>query len=790
MSEAKDQPAEFDVTPPRRAWWRNLSVVWLVPILALIVSLGIAWNSYSQRGTLITILFDSAAGVKAGETTLQYRDVIVGHVERISFTHNLDQVEVEVRVDNEIVPYLDSSAQFWVVQPEVTAQGITGLSTVLSGVYIEGSWDRQAGVAQTTFTGLEKRPLVDENDKNGTWVTLRANSGAIMSAGAPVFYRGVKVGQTDTPQLDKAGTGVEMRAFVKAPHDRFITTNTRFWNTSGFNVSFGRNGLNVDVQSLASLVSGGVEFSSFIAGGTAITSGHGYDLYRNENDARENATIREITHVVKLQVTFKGGAVGLTPGADVRYEGVRIGQVSTLSSFVTRDGDDVTVHQTAVLDIEPEQLGLPEEASSDQVVDLMRDAVASGIRAKLGRGNFLGTSLVVDLDKVADAAPAQVDEQAQPYPSIPTVQADMGDLNASVEGALKQISKLNIEGLIDQAISTMKSIESVAMDQDLRAAPKAFTDLMTKADALIGSDQAQALPGDIRALVDELRTTVAAINDKGTVARIVSTLETADRALASVTTVADAMPALVDQVKDLAAKANALDLQSVVTSANQVLDSANAVIGTDAARALPAQVDATLAQVRLAVEEFNALGTLLRLNQGLDSADQTLANLSAASQDIPALIADLRAVADQARQADIDDLVASVTQLVKDADKVLATPAARELPQAMTDALRELRSMLEQLNQGGAAQNVNAALASARDAAQSVDQAAQGLPALTNRLDALITRADAAIAAYGSRSDFNAETLQMLREIRAAARSVSTLARTLERSPNSILFGR
>ena len=39
------QPAEMERRPRKPSPWRNLSVVWLVPVLALVVSLGIAWRT-------------------------------------------------------------------------------------------------------------------------------------------------------------------------------------------------------------------------------------------------------------------------------------------------------------------------------------------------------------------------------------------------------------------------------------------------------------------------------------------------------------------------------------------------------------------------------------------------------------------------------------------------------------------------------------------------------------------------------------------------------------------------
>ncbi|OZB18137.1 MAG: hypothetical protein B7X55_05380, partial [Rhodobacterales bacterium 34-62-10] len=66
------------IDPPQRSFWRNLSVVWLVPVVALVVSLGIAWQTFAERGVQIQIAFTNASGVVAGETTIRYRDVVIG----------------------------------------------------------------------------------------------------------------------------------------------------------------------------------------------------------------------------------------------------------------------------------------------------------------------------------------------------------------------------------------------------------------------------------------------------------------------------------------------------------------------------------------------------------------------------------------------------------------------------------------------------------------------------------------------------------------------------------------
>ena len=151
-------PAPEIETPKPEAGWR-LSAVWLVPLIALVIALGVAWRTYSDRGPIIEIVLDNAAGVEAGQTTIRFRDVNVGVVESVALTDDLKRVVVTVRVRKDVAQFVDDSAQFWVVRPSVTAQGVSGIETVLSGVYIAAYWDATPGPRVQSFEALPRPPL-------------------------------------------------------------------------------------------------------------------------------------------------------------------------------------------------------------------------------------------------------------------------------------------------------------------------------------------------------------------------------------------------------------------------------------------------------------------------------------------------------------------------------------------------------------------------------------------------------------------------------------------------------
>ncbi len=689
-------PSDLDISTSRPSPWRNLSFVWLVPILALVVSLGIAWQTYADRGVIIQITFADAEGITEGETTIRYRDVSIGTVERMGFTPDLSQVLVTARIDKEIAPFLDEGTNFWVVRPEVSVRGITGLSTVLSGVYIEGAWDEVQGEAARLFQGSDGPPLVQPG-RAGKRITLRSTDGSILSQGAPVFFRGIEVGRLEEPRLTVSGDSIVVDAFIDAPHDRRLTTATRFWDTSGFTVSLGTDGLDIDVDSLASLVSGGVEFDSIFQGGVPVDPGYVFEIYYDESEARKSLFARSALNAVTVSVEFGDSVAGLAPGAAVEYRGLRVGEVSGIAAQVEETDFGPIVRLVANLSIEPATLGLPPGAGRDETLDFLATAVEQGLRARLATANLFSASLIVELVELPDEPAAVLDRDADPLPVLPSARSELPDFTATAEGVLDRINSLPIEELLEQAITLMASIEELARADSTRAVPEAAVSLLEDTRALVNDEATRALPGEINAAVADLRAIVAELREGGAIDSLISALEQADTAITNVAEASDQFPELVEELREVAAKANSLAVEELIASTTRVLDSADALIGTDEARALPP---------------------------------------------------------------------------------------------ALTGALDEVRATLAELREGGAVENANATMASARSAADSVAEAVEGLPELSARLERLVAQAEGLIGAYGARSDFNEETLTALREVRSAARAVAQLARTIERNPNSLLLGR
>lgn len=889
-------PTGPDIEPARPSFWRNLSFVWLVPVLALAASLALAWQTYAQRGVAIEITFTNALGITAGETTLRFRDVTIGQVENVTFTADLSRVLVRARVDKDIAPFLDDSAEFWVVSPKVSARGITGLSTVLSGVYIEGAWDQERGVQQFRFEGLDNPPLVQPG-RAGKRITLISKDGSLLSDGAPVFFHGIEVGRIEKPRLTVSTDMIVADAFIEAPHDRRLNLGTRFWDKSGFTVSLSGAGLSVDFDSLSSLLAGGLEFDSIYEGAEPVGPGHVFTVYPDEAEARKSLFLRSNAEAVEIAAEFGESVAGLEPGADVRFGGLLVGQVVAIAAQILETEFGPEIRPLARLSIEPARLGMTRGADRDAVLDFFDVAVANGLRARLATTSLFSSALIVELVEVADAAPAVFQRDAKPVPIIPSQPSNLPDFTATAEGVFDRINKLKIEELIQQAISTMASIETFAGRESLQSLPDDASALLKDTRALINDEATRALPGDVRDAVAELRAVVTELRERGAVDNLVAALEKADRLVANLSTASEDFPGLVEELRSVAQKAARLEAEELIAAATEVLDSARTVIGSEAAQALPETLDAALDEVRSGVAELRAMAADLRqrgaidnLVSALEEADTLIANMSTASEDFPALVEEVRVVARKAAELEAKELVAAATDVLQSAQKVIGTEAAQALPEtldaaldevragvselramvaelnegdavaklvsaledadtaaanfalasdnfpilveelrgvvqkvndlktdelvdaatrvldsaeavigtetaralpgSLTAALDEVRGALAELREGGVVENANATFASAREASEAVAEAAAGLPDLSAKLDRLVTQAETLMATYGTRSDFNDETLAALREVRNAARAVSQLARTLERDPGLLIRGR
>jgi paraquat-inducible protein B len=813
-----DAPPPVSISPVRKAFLSGASVIWLLPLMALCVALWVAWSSFNERGPLIVIEFENGAGISAGETELKFRDINIGVVEKVGFSEGLSKVKAYVRIEKEVAPFVDEGAIFWIVTPEVTAQGVTGLSTVLSGVYIEGSWDETIGTPQDLFQGASSAPLIRPGE-TGLQIAFRTGPEGQLTDNSPILYKGIEVGRIGEASIPPRGNFAIVEALIYEEHRSLVNQSTRFWDTSGFEVSIGPAGAEINFSSLATLVGGGITFDTFVSGGGIVQDGTVFEIFPDKETARSSLFNASEVDPLKLEVIFEDNLAGLVIGAPVEFSGITIGSVENMSGVVDFDQfGDSRVRLSVILSIQPARLGLPGEVSAEAALSLLQGRVLTGLRARLASASLLTGGLKVEMIDVPDAPPARLVQGVNGPAVMPTTASETTDAAATVEGVFNRINSLPIEELLNSAISLMNSADTLISSDDLKNTPSDVRALLGDISNLVTSQDVQNIPVALNATLTRVETLVAQLEQQQLAERLVAALDGVSNVTEQIGTSVEGVPALLASIGAIADKAQALEVEELITQTSDVLTSVSTLVSSDDLAALPVGLRAALDQVNTALTDLRAGGAVEDLNQTLASARAAAENVAATTKDlpalteqlktvldnassaagsiatsaegVPALVAQIQSIAAKADELEFQELFTELTNLTRSADAVIGTDDAIALPGALKRALDEVNYTLQTLREGGAVENVNRTLTSARNAADTIAVTAQDLPQIVERLTRLFAQAGSTIEGYNKGDEISRSAQETLRDIQKAADALSSLARSIERNPNSLLLGR
>ncbi|TGA72254.1 MCE family protein [Aliivibrio fischeri] len=349
---------------------RGISPLWILPLLALCLGGWLVYSSLMEAGQRIQIYFEDAQGLMAGRTTIRYQGLEVGMVKNITLSKDLSNIYVDADIYPEASNLLKENTQFWLVKPQASLTGISGLDALVSGNYIAilpGS-----GAAKTKFTALANSPAIQPNT-TGLSVTLRSKDLGSISVGSKIYYKKIPIGEVYNFKLDHKTDNVRIKALIEEQYAHLITSKSRFWNASGIGANIGFNGVDVQFESLSALIGGAIAVDS-PDDGKAIENGKEFQLYSNIKTAGRGIPIK-ITLPDNNQISPNGSAI--------MYRGLEIGQINSLK--LSDDKKDIIASAT----VEP--------AFTDYLNDGSRFVLEeaklglSGVEniGNLVRGNFL-----------------------------------------------------------------------------------------------------------------------------------------------------------------------------------------------------------------------------------------------------------------------------------------------------------------------------------------------------------------------------------------------------------------
>ncbi|WP_422139612.1 MlaD family protein [Endozoicomonas sp. ALC020] len=235
---------------------RRVPAIWLLPLIALMIVAFLIWRTLYQHGLEVHVHFDSAKGMQVGKTEVRYNGLAVGKVARMTMTKDLEGVDVELEMDRQMQKYLRDNSQFWLVQPQLSVAGVSGLDTLVSGNYIAFK-PSEKGERQLSFLALNSPPTPGI-EEGGLSLVLQAEELSSVQEGSPVYYRRLKVGEVTRYALSPDNERVDVHVYIKPMFTHLVRKNTRFWNAGGVDISGGLTHLKVRTQSLISIIQGGV----------------------------------------------------------------------------------------------------------------------------------------------------------------------------------------------------------------------------------------------------------------------------------------------------------------------------------------------------------------------------------------------------------------------------------------------------------------------------------------------------------------------------------------------------
>lgn len=455
----------------QRTWLRRLSLLWLLPIAAVVFAAVVVWQGVAARGPLVRIQFDSAGGVTAGETVIRRNDVDVGIVEAVRLADDLDSVIVEARMDPLVAPFIDEDARFWIVNARVTTTEISGLSTLLSGAFVGVDWDDVEGDAQRVFVGLDVPPLTARGTP-GRRITLAAEEAGFVDVGSPVFFRQIEIGRVERRRLSQDASEVLFDIFVEEPFHRHIYPESRFFVVSGLAGGIDADGIDVRVESVSAFFTGGVAFENPAAVSELqpiSQDGARFRLFEGRKAARDSIFQDEDEEQFRFIARFQGSVKGLKRDAPVEYNGIRVGRIADVTIELPPQPGALPI-SVAVLQLQPRRLGF-DSATHEELLQGLEMHVENGLRVQLATGNLLTGSLIARLVTDASASPARLDIAAQPYPEIPTTASNIEAVTQDVEQLIATLSELPLDDLVTTATGLLSDVRGLVASPEIAQLP-------------------------------------------------------------------------------------------------------------------------------------------------------------------------------------------------------------------------------------------------------------------------------------------------------------------------------
>ncbi len=482
---------------------RQLSVVWIVPIVAILAGFWMIYDTLSKRGPEITLTIANAEGIEVDKTVIKVLDVNIGKINSIRLSPDNKSVVMTARLNAGTDSLLRKDTQLWVIKPRFDKGRVSGLSTLFSGAFIQ----LQPGKAQESrreFTVLPNPPVTAPNVP-GLRINLTSRGVGALSVGDPVLYEDFPVGRIETVKIDPIQRTFSYSLYIEQAYAKLVTENSRFWTSSGIQLRTGIDGLKFSTGSLESLISGGVSFNvpQGLPPGEPIQDMASFTLYPDQDSINEHTDERHINYVA----LFNNSVRGLVVGAPIEYRGLRVGTVAAVP-YLSQTRAKHLFEQKEIPVLLRLEIGRMEsfigktlESDWRKEIDL---AIRQGLSVRLKSGNLVTGAVFVDMDfdkKFKNHSMAMFDGLFV----IPSSYGGLAQIENKVSSLLDKLDSLPFQELLQNANQTTVDANKLLIE---------LTQLTEQIKAMAASPDAQQLPQQLKQTMDSLQQTLDGLSPK------------------------------------------------------------------------------------------------------------------------------------------------------------------------------------------------------------------------------------------------------------------------------------
>ncbi len=421
--------------------------IWIVPIIALIVALWLAWQYFSQLGPSVNVIFKSSGGLKAGESQVKMRDVPIGVVKDIKLLDD-KRVLVKLRLNKESKKYLNKTTKFWIARPQINTKGISGLDTLMSGPYI-AMYGKIGEGDERNFVGLEE-PYIDKDETPGKRFYLAAPNSRDLSTGANVYYRKLNVGTLESLKLSKDGQKVNFTVFIKEPYTKFVTKQTQFYRTNNLSLDFSASTFKINVAPLSNLLSGGIAFSTTNKSvrDDKLSDNYVFMLYDDYAEARQKVIGFGGEAFDTFEFQFAEPIGHLEIGAPIEFYGFEVGHVVNIESDFDSNKSVIRSIIIGVIDTSV-FIDLKKGVSAEEN---LKKAVAKGLKARLATSNPITRTQYIELAIDKKGKPGKI-IPTRKYAIFPTMHSNFDGLMDKLSEFVDKLNKLELNKLLNSVNS-------------------------------------------------------------------------------------------------------------------------------------------------------------------------------------------------------------------------------------------------------------------------------------------------------------------------------------------------